>query len=399
MSDYINAEQSSLALHNSPRIPVDVSVFAGAGGLTAGLLAAGFTPSHLIEKDRGACQTLRHNFGANRGRHAKVHECDVVGFDWGKIQGPVRLLAGGVPCQPFSLGGKHFANRDGRNHFPEMAAAIARLNPAAVVIENVQGLLRPAFRPYFEYILRRLECPSVKPRSGEVWQDHNLRIRAHQCSIGYTPEYLVQFRLVNAADYGVPQNRTRVFIVAVRFDLPNPLYRFPVPTHSRGALRRAQADGSYWEKHQLAVPELLPGRGKPPTKDDGLQPWVTVREALATLPAAAPNESKSNDNHWTIPGARVYAKHRGGSLDWTSKTIKAGVHGVPGGENIVVDHAGAHRYYTLRESARIQTFSDDHLFRGTRTQITRQIGNAVPCLLAEIIARPLFTLLHPCPAE
>jgi DNA (cytosine-5)-methyltransferase 1 len=355
---------------------------------------AGFSPSHLIEKDPGACLTLRHNATTERPTlTAQVHEENVVGLDWRRFKGSVRLLFGGVPCQPFSLGGNHKADRDDRNHFPEMASAVEQLRPQAVLIENVQGLLRPAFRPYLEYVLRRLEIPSLKPKRNEDWRAHNARIRAHQCSVGYAPEYLVQFRLVNAADYGVPQHRTRVFVVATRYDLPNPVYRFPPTTHSKGTLLRIQDNGVYWEQHGIPRPERLPGRGKPPQEDDGLAPWVTVRTALRGLPAPSENGLESDNNHWTIPGARVYAKHSGGLLDWPSKTIKAGVHGVPGGENIVVEDGGEYRYYTLREAARIQTFPDEHIFQGTRTQITRQIGNAVPCRLAEEIARPLRALL------
>jgi DNA (cytosine-5)-methyltransferase 1 len=98
-------------------------------------------------------------------------------------------------------------------------------------------------------------------------------------------------------------------------------------------------------------------------------------------------------NHWLINGARKYAGHAGSILDWPSKTIKAGVHGVPGGENTIVDDSGRFRYYTLREIARLQTFPDAHYFCGARMHITRQIGNAVPCLLAAAVARPLFDLL------
>lgn len=98
-------------------------------------------------------------------------------------------------------------------------------------------------------------------------------------------------------------------------------------------------------------------------------------------------------NHWKVPGARRYAGHAGSVLDLPSKTIKAGVHGVPGGENTFVDDSGKLRYYTLREMARIQTFPDEHFFCGARIHVTRQIGNAVPCDLAAAMARPLYEIL------
>ncbi len=99
-------------------------------------------------------------------------------------------------------------------------------------------------------------------------------------------------------------------------------------------------------------------------------------------------------NHWRIPGARLYNGHMGSALDMPSKTIKAGVHGVGGGENTVIEDDGAARYYTLRETARIQTFPDEHFFTGARLHVTRQIGNAVPCLLAEALALPLYAMLN-----
>ena len=98
-------------------------------------------------------------------------------------------------------------------------------------------------------------------------------------------------------------------------------------------------------------------------------------------------------NHWIIPGAREYLGHSGSTLDWPSKTIKAGVHGVPGGENTILDNDGVFRYYTLREAARIQTFPDQHFFKGARIHVTRQLGNAVPCLLAAKVATPLLSLV------
>src|SRR5262249_10205893 len=91
-----------------------------------------------------------------------------------------------------------------------------------------------------------------------------------------------------------------------------------------------------------------------------------------------------------IGGAKSYSGHSGSVMDWPSKAIKAGVHGVPGGENTLRDERGRFRYYTMREAARIQTFPDSHFFFGARLRITRQIGNAVPCMLGEIFARPLL---------
>ncbi len=369
---------------------IDINLFAGAGGLATGLHMAGFTPICLYEKDVKACVTLRTNSNSPTLK-ATVFEQDVKQIEWGDFRPQVRLLAAGAPCQPFSLGGKHRASEDGRNLFPDVVRAVRELRPAATLVENVRGLLRDDFRDYFEYILRQLECPSVAPLSNELWRNHDERIRKHQCSVGYTPEYNVTWRLLNAADYGVPQNRFRVFIVATKCGLPQ--YVFASPTHSRGALLRAQATGEYWRRHGIRKRETPSSNGHMPEDDLFRSPWVTVRDALADLPKPTNQEDNAWMNHWLIPGAREYVGHSGSTLDWPSKTVKAGVHGVPGGENTLIEEGGGVRYFTFRELARLQSFPDNHLFMGARIHITRQIGNAVPPKLAEAVAGPLYRLL------
>jgi DNA (cytosine-5)-methyltransferase 1 len=365
-------------------------MFAGAGGMAIGLRDAGFHQSRLYEYDLYACATLKGNgLLSLEVEDWEEHKGDVRKVDWSRIPQPIDLLAGGVPCQPFSLAGKHLAQRDGRNMFPEFFRAAEQLQPLAMFVENVAGLVREAFRPYFEYIRRRLEFPSLSPRPEELWEDHDLRLRQHQSSTGYSPEYNVSWTPLDAADYGVPQNRRRVLIVATKAGFPK--FDFPAPTHSRSALILAQESGMYWERHGITpVPNVR--RRARPHPDDRL-PWVTVRDAIGDLPAPATAEDEAEKNHWSIPGARAYHGHTGSRLDWPSKTLKAGVNGVPGGENTVITDSGEIRYYTFREAARIQTFPDAHVFHGARKHVTRQIGNAVPCRLSEVVARPLHDLL------
>ncbi len=371
---------------------VDIDLFAGAGGLAVGLREAGFSPTHFFEIDKHSCATLQHNSTSRESTiEGPVCEMDVQDVDWSYFMLPVRLLTAGTPCQPFSLAGKHLAENDGRNLFPEVMRAIRELRPSLVLLENVKGLLRDSFRPYFEYILRQLECPSIKPKKRELWNDHDQRIWRHQCAVGYEPEYQVEWRLLDAADFGVPQVRQRVFVVATRSDLP--VYRFPKSTHSRDALLWSQQSGEYWDKHSIPRGEVLTGNETLSECQDDRLPWVSVREAFEGLPESVENEREAWMNHWTIPGARLYRGHMGSVLDLPSKTIKAGVHGVPGGENTLVEYNGNVRYFTLRETARLQTFPDTHFFEGARIHVTRQIGNAVPCALATAVARPLFDLV------
>lgn len=379
---------------------IDIELFAGAGGLALGLQQAGFIPDYLFEIDKHSCVTMRANHISKKGLlHGEIKEGDIREVDWSNYRMPVRLLAGGAPCQPFSLGGKHLANRDGRNLFPEVLRAIRSLRPLVIVLENVQGLTRPSFQPYFDYIVRQIEFPSISPRPDELWGEHDKRIKQHQYSCNREPEYHVEWKVLNAADYGVPQNRRRVFFVATRAD-SLPKFEFPPPTHSRTALIADQQSGLYWVRHEMKPRELQtpqPGRLNGALfNENRLQAWRTVRDTLMNprLPPPAKSEKESRNNHWEIPGARLYAGHAGSDLDWPAKTIKAGVHGVPGGENIVRLDDGSFRYFTLRETARIQSFPDEYIFEGARSQITRQIGNAVPCLLAMLVGDSVMRLLE-----
>ena len=388
--------------------PKHVELFAGAGGMAIGCRQAGFTgPAEFYELNKHCCRTLDHNIkSATPTLVGTVHEGDVQAVQWDGSR-RVRLLAGGAPCQPFSIAGRHAADSDERNMFPEVFRAMRALRPDAILLENVRGLLRPDFRPYFDYVLAQIADPAIAPRGDESWEDHYDRILRHQRSRGYEPEYAVSCECLNAADYGVPQERFRVFIVAVRAGLPP--YAFPPPSHSRTALVAAQWTAEYWEARGVPRPRKVSRSGRVRSTDrhpelneilarvEGsrtLRPWVTVRDALAGLPAPAKDEDSAEMNHWVIPGARQYHGHKGSHLDWPSKTIKAGVNGVAGGENAFTDARGVFRYYTLREAARLQTFPDDHVFMGARSRVIGQIGNAVPCRLAAAVARPLYELLE-----
>lgn len=369
---------------------VDIELFAGAGGMTLGIQRAGFRFSHVFELDEHTCTTLGNNHVTKGGvLYGKVHKEDVIRVNWSRFSEPVRLLAGGAPCQPFSLAGRHLADRDDRNMFPEVLRTVRALQPQAVMLENVQGLARPSFRPYLQYILRQLKWPSVGPKKDEEWQSHDRRIFQHQSRGNEDPDYHVEWKLLEAADYGVSQNRKRIFIVATRANILEK-FEFPAVTHKKKALIRLQNTREYWDIRGIKQPK---GNGVDASSLEEFKEfraWSTVRDAISDLPRAAGNESESDNNHWLIPGARLYRGHSGSGLDWPSKTIKAGVHGVPGGENIVLMDDGCHRYFTLRETARIQGFPDEFLFHGARIHVTRQIGNAAPVDLAEAVGRKLY---------
>ncbi len=228
-----------------------IELFAGAGGLALGTMSAGFRHEAVIELDNNACGTMQEN--KRRGVIAwPMHQTDVREFDFTPYR-ELDLLAGGPPCQPFSIGGKHRGHADHRNLFPEMVRAIHETRPQAILIENVKGLLRTSFAKYFEYILLRITYPTISQRKSEEWTDHLSRLERHHTKSKHKGFcYHVVFRRLNAADYGVPQRRERVFIVGFRNDL-DANWAFPEPTHSQDALLFSMwGTGEYWDRHGIA---------------------------------------------------------------------------------------------------------------------------------------------------
>jgi DNA (cytosine-5)-methyltransferase 1 len=382
-----------------------VELFSGAGGLGMGLSLSGFKPKAVVEWDKWACDTVRQN--QERGfpyvADWNVYEGDVrqwVGeFCSNPAANAIDLVAGGPPCQPFSMGGKHAAFADSRDMFPVSVDVVRRLRPRAFIFENVKGLTRAAFHNYYHYILLQLEFPELVRKVDQSWREHLDSLQRHKSSRTETAElrYNVIPTLVNAANFGVPQKRERVFIVGFRSDL-DVQWRFPWETHSQSALMFDQwVTGEYWDRHEVSrkqrpsIPATLVervdrmrGLGIEPTQ----RPWRTVRDALVGLPdpEAHPRLASDFHNHRFQAGAKIYPGHTGSALDLPAKTLKAGDHGVPGGENMLVRLDGSVRYFTIRESARLQTFPDGYVFHGSWTESMRQLGNAVPVLLAQTVA-------------
>lgn len=376
-----------------------IELFSGAGGLAMGVSEAGFKHEAVVEWDKDACDTLRENQARGEAIVSgwPIFQGDVREFDYSPFTKGIDLIAGGPPCQPFSLGGKHRGPQDMRDMFPEAVRAVRELRPRAFMFENVKGLLRESFAKYFEYIILQLTHPEVTRKADEAWDSHLIRLERHHTRGRHDElEYNVVFRLVNAADYGVPQRRERVFIVGFRSDMDRE-WSFPEPTHSQEALWWQQwVTGEYWERHKVAKknrPEISPRLlGRMALLSSQLEPpksasWQTVRDAISDLPDPERRPDAYNVlNHKFIPGAKVYPGHTGSALDEPAKTLKAGDHGVPGGENMLARPDGSVRYFTVRESARIQTFPDDYLFHGSWGEIMRQLGNAVPVRLARAVS-------------
>lgn len=380
-----------------------VELFVGAGGLAQGSHLAGFEHEAVIEWNRDACETLRLNqeLGAPWLQATTIHEADITEFDYVGFRPGVSLLAGGPPCQPFSLGGRHKGRLDQRDMFPQFVRAMRALQPQAILVENVRGLARPGFAEYLEYVYLQMSHPELKALPNEVWVDHLRRLEKHHTAGGSEGlAYNVVFRVLNAADFGVPQRRERIFFVGFRADLGLE-WSFPSPTHSQEALLRAKwVDGDYWRRHALRQPPLPESARRAVERvGDGAEcsrlPWVTTRDAISDLPDPRGEIAKLYANHVYQAGARAYPGHTGSPLDEPAKTLKAGVHGVPGGENMIAFEDGTVRYFTAREAARLQTFPDEYVFTGAWSEVMRQLGNAVPVKLASLLAQGIYARLIP----
>lgn len=381
-----------------------IELFAGAGGLGMGFSESGVNHQAVVEWSKHACETLRINkrYGVEPIAHwADVTEGDVRKFDFAKFKG-LDLITGGPPCQPFSMGGKHRGFLDERDMFPQAVRAIREVRPKAFVFENVKGLTRASFYNYFNYIQLQLEFPSLVALSGEEWLSHLNRLEQHKTSGGKS-EYHVVARLVNAADYGVPQKRERVFFVGFREDVHRP-WAFPTGTHSSDALLRDQwITGEYWDRHKISkrdrpeCPIKSSSRMaslRAPVESSKDLPWRTVRDSISDLPDPEAHPTLLFQAHKFQPGARSYPGHTGSPLDEPAKALKAGDHGVPGGENMLRRVDGSIRYFTVRECARIQTFPDEFVFEGSWGEIMRQLGNAVPVRLAHHVADAVCSQLR-----
>ncbi len=377
-----------------------LELFAGGGGMALGTREAGFEHLALVEWNKNAAAILRHNAKNNPEWWDvnNVLEKDVrVWLDETELGvDEVDLVAGGPPCQPFSLAGVHAGDTDSRNMFPAAINAVRKFRPRFVVFENVPGLTRPSFAPYFSYIKHQLEKPTIAPKGNELWTEHHARIkRSRPTSL----RYKVHEHLLDTADFGMAQNRRRVFLIAIRCDVPGAgTWTAPEPTHSRDALLYDQwVSCEYWTAHGAPTPELpedLEGRVrnlKDKGRPEGFR-WQTIRDCLSDLPEPIYGRATEGiTNHQGIPGARTYPKHSGSPFDWPAKTIKAGVHGVSGGEAMIRFDDGTLRYLTVRESARIQGFPDSYEFPVPRSRSMGAIGNAVATPMANLIGLRICT--------
>jgi len=295
-----------------------IEICAGAGGQAIGLEQAGFEHLALVEIESIACDTLR----LNRPNWTVINK-DVKEFSAKKYKG-VDLLAGGVPCPPFSIAGKQLGNLDERDLFPEAIRLVKECNPKAVMLENVRGLLDIKFKEYRRHILNEF----------------------------YKMGYLCDWRLVNSSDYGVSQLRPRAILVALKKDYFD-YFEWPKKN----------------EQRPLTVGELL-------YEEMASLGWENVDNWKLAANNIAP----------TLVGGSK--KHGGADLGPTRAKQSWALLGVDGkglADAPPVNGSKAMPRLTLKMTALIQGFPKEWQFAGKKTPAYRQVGNAFPSPVAKAI--------------
>ncbi len=304
-----------------------IEICAGAGGQALGLEQAGFNHVNLLEIDAAACQTLRINRS-----HWHVIEGDIHNYSTNNWKG-IDLLAGGVPCQPFSKAGMQHGNDDDRDLFPEAIRLVSECQPQAVMFENVRGLLDSVFDEYRAKIITDLK------------------------KLGYVAEW----RLLNASDFGVPQLRPRVIFVA---------------------LKKNTACHFNWPSAHTNPPSTVGESLFDLISENGWHGAIQWRERACDI---APTLVGGSKRHGGPDLGPTRAKKAWASIGVDGKGI---ADAAPGKEFIGMPRL------TIRMTARIQGFPDDWQFSGKKTAAYRQIGNAFPPPVARAVATQIKMALN-----
>jgi len=328
-------------------MPVRVlDIFAGAGGLSLGLESVGLSVIAGAEWDHDACETFSK---AHPG--AIVLEGDITALSFESWKGEVEVVVGGPPCQPWSSGGKQLGSADPRDGWPSFLRVLREVRPLAFIAENVAGLASRGRRDYFDALLAQFG------------------------GLGFH----VTAKVVNAADYSVPQKRHRLVIVGLR---PRP-FEFPMPSFGPGRANAWRSAGDVISPEPTGSPnpaivtyarkpDLRPSAYDGHVYNGGGRPIDLSRPSPTLLASMGGNKTPWIDTLGIVP--RYHAHLMAGGAP------HSGI--VPGARRI-----------TVREAALLQTFPAAMQFAGRRSSCYRQIGNAVPPLLAQVIGRALLDQL------
>lgn len=359
----------SICIEKSPTLPIDLSgmisplpellkkpaiskassnlssieLFAGAGGLALGIEKAGFNTLALIEYDKAAANTLKHNrpdWNVINDDVANISTLDLVEY-FDLKPGELDLLSGGAPCQSFSYAGKRLGLADARGTlFYHYAVFLKQLQPKMFLFENVRGLLTHNQGKTYQTIT-------------DIFQETG---------------YVIQKKVLNAWDYGVAQKRERLITIGIRKDLSEQInFNFPLPHSYKPVLRDVLLDcpkskGVTYSEYKQKIFELVPPGGC----------WRDIPEDIA---------KEYMKSCWDMGGGRTGILRRL-SLDEPSLTVLTS----PSQKQTDRCHPLEARPFTIRENARCQAFPDNWDFCGTIGQQYKQVGNAVPVNLAYEIA-------------
>ncbi|NMD37443.1 MAG: DNA (cytosine-5-)-methyltransferase [Christensenellaceae bacterium] len=320
-----------------------IELFAGAGGLALGLEKAGIKGVSFVEIDHQACETLREN-----RPNWNVVEDDIYNINFTQYYNKVDLVSGGAPCQAFSYAGKRLGFGDTRGTlFAEFARCIKETSPKMFLFENVRGMLSHDKGRTFETILHEFK------------------------KLGYE----VHHKVLNAAYYGVAQKRERLFLIGIRNDLTEKTsFYYPLPDKEWTTIREALKDvpdspyQPYSEKKKKVM-ELVPQGGC----------WVNLPEDIA--------KEYMGKSFYSGGGRRGMARR----IAWDEPSLTLTTS--PSQKQTERCHPEETRPFTIREYARIQSFPDDWIFKGTIGEQYKQIGNAVPVELARRIGIEIMNSL------
>ena len=319
-----------------------IELFAGAGGLALGLEQAGIKTVEYVELDKACCETLR----TNRPKWNVVC-ADIHNVDFRKYKNRIDIVTGGFPCQAFSFAGKKLGFEDTRGTlFYEFARCVQEVQPKMFMAENVRGL---------------------------VSHDHG-RTLATIIDVFESLGYHIQKKILNACYYGVGQKRERIVIIGIRNDL-DIKFEYPIPDKNWTTLRTALKNcpvslGVEYSEKKKKILELVPPGGC----------WVDLPEDIA--------KEYMGKSYYSGGGRRGMARR----ISWDEPCLTLTCS--PSQKQTERCHPNETRPFTIRESARIQSFPDDFEFLGSKTSQYKQVGNAVPPLLSFKIAKQILNILE-----
>ncbi|MFK0048112.1 DNA cytosine methyltransferase [Streptomyces sp. NPDC090741] len=375
-----------------------IEICAGAGGQAIGLHQAGFRHLALVEIDTHAVGTLRANIDAQPEWSWEKEHCDLLPPTDVKHFEPDRdldksgellrrdgldLLAGGVPCPPFSHAGKQLGKDDDRDLFPRMLQLVEQLQPRAVMIENVRGIMDPKFSDYRDWIVARLQGGDYREEDGR---------QAHDRGLGYT---VCKWGVLEASDFGVPQLRPRAILVAIRDDVLKDLkYEWPSPTHEDPVSVAAALEETMHERYERYF--------------DGAYGELARKKYGTWLDKATCRDAELRGKGGGIAPTLVGGSKKHGGADLGPSRAKAswkqlGVSGLGVANDIATcekkESEGRDLFgpdgpmLTVEQAAIIQGFPRSWQFTGGKTAQYRQVGNAFPPPVAAAVGKSIIEVL------